>query len=356
MRARMVEESLLDFESLSTIESMYEGDMFGKLLDLMEISNTRTCVDNFYVNVDLFNNQTANNGLGLVPTSAKAEQAINYNTPLLDDPSKYSVAIEKATIPMNKVPLFRRSQRSLILWIRSAGFETSMLNYSSGYPDDEVYFVHTILDKINVDIIAHYTKIGVAVANAPYFVFNPVSGLFEYHLPSELEYTRCQMSFSADLYNMFNGFNFKEEDGFGMREFNPITQNFMRAPKDSYGHMVYSQEFSSIGNWSDVDTILVTTNLPVVPEATGSFDSDTQGGSSMNILTDLSINSGSIMGSRGDVMLVPNYRREIKLLPGSSIYSFKIKFWYRTKKGEVRELMIPYGSHMSAKLVFKRNR
>jgi hypothetical protein len=277
-----------------------------KLVDLMEISNTRASVDNFYVNVDLFTKRVVDDGVSLTRLNDKAEQTINYNTPLLDDPSKYSVALEKAIIPMGAVPLYKRSTRNLLMRLENAG---SYVTYGYDVGDEDVYFVHTILDKINIDIQDYYINIGANANNSPFFLFNSVTGLFEYHIANELEYQRCTIHVSGDLYDMLNGFNFEKSKYKGFYTFKPITQNFMRAPKDTYGHMVYSQEFSSIGNWSDVDTILVTTNLPVVPEATGSFSLDAQGGSSMNILTDLTINPGSVMGSRGDVTLAPNYRR-----------------------------------------------
>ena len=237
---------------------------------------------------------------------------------------------------------------------------TSIFDYRIGNgifdeADDEIYFVHQLLDQMNSDIVAHYVKIGAPVENAPYFLFNPTTQLFEFHFPSELEYARSVISFTRDLQRLFDGFLFEIPPTSNWCVFKPATTNTVRGTKDGFGNIVLTQEFPSIGNWTDVDTILVTT-LPVVPEAISSFNPDSASNSSMTILTDLSINTGSVMGSRGDVSLVPNYRREINLLQGTSIYTFKIKFWYRTKKGQVYELMIPYDGRMMAKLVFKRNR
>ena len=177
MRARMVEESLSVFESLSTIESIYAVDMFGKLLDIMEISNTRACVDNFYVNVDLFNKTGGYNN----PTAASAEQTINYAVPLLDKPENYSVSIEKAIFPLNLVPLFRRSKRYMVMNVECKG-TTYQYNYSfTG--EEEVYDVSEVLNKMNADIEAACVGAGSTIAKSPFFYFNPSSQLFEYHTP-----------------------------------------------------------------------------------------------------------------------------------------------------------------------------
>ena len=323
----------------------------------MEPSNTRSIVDNFYVNVDLYNGQTDANTL---PIDIRAEQTMNYNVPLIDDPGKYTVALEKASIPMRRIPLFRLSGKNLQMKLVT-NTTTSIYDYRIGQgifgtADDEIYYVHQLLGQMNSDSVAHYVKLGLTVANAPYFLYNPTLQLFEAHFPSELEYARSVISFSKDLRRMFDGFLFEDTPMSMWCVFKPATKDVVRGTKDGFGHIVLTQEFPSIGNWSDVDTILVTTTLPVVPEAISSFDPDSASNSSLTILTDLSINTGSVMSSRGDVSLVPNYRREINLLQGSSIYSFKIKFWYRTKKGQVYELMVPYDGRMMAKLVFRRNR
>lgn len=324
--------------------------------------------NNRYINIDLFNNHIGKKAI-------QAEQSINYSTPLFTSSVNSTIAIEKASLPLDDLPFFNMNERNLIITVDKNGVSQSMnvknkFIEGSYLNNGNVFDIQRVLDAVNQCLLALYTSFANEDRGlAPSIRLNSASERFEMLLPltaiSQSGTTfneNYNIWFNNELYQMFAGFPCYLESSdysinklFKLTPFNYNHSTYTHVKNGVAGNVdcfLIPQEFSSVSNWSDVDTIIVSTNIPILGEALGSFSAGGGSGSeSLSILTDLSLNPGNFLGSRNDVLVAPNYRREINLMDAGSINRITIKLYYRTKKGALKELMIPYGSHMSLKLV-----
>ena len=319
----------------------------------------------FYVNLDYFNNDPAYR-------AQPAEMSLRYNRPILSDPTRYQVALEKGAFPLDELPLIDLQELKLTILADRDGFESTELNimtyFESGNenPGDlRVYEIQRVLDALNMALRDVFTQVG-DVTKAYIFRFNSGSELFSCLLPAD-GWDNVSIYVSHDLYNLFRGLTFKRNVSSNNLthprawKFQPfsssgiITYPTVNVWKDDAFKLYFEvlASHSSLSEWSDFDTLILTSqSLPIRSEVCSTFD-NTVSETTVDAITTLSLNAANVLSSRGDVLLSPNYRRFIDLLSSGPISNIDIKVWVRNKRGIVTPLMMSKGAHISVTLVFK---
>ena len=330
--------------------------------------------DNIYVNLDMFQN---------LVTPKEANLKISSRTPFIEDTSKWAVAIEKASLPLDELSFLDLTGSNFYVTVKYGAISV-MKNvktyFKSGNTDPKDYNVYEIIrvvDAVNKAINECYREINTDfVQYAPILRFNSGSELFSLLVPTShnLNYpfgdedTGISVFFNHPLYLLFKGLPFyraverNQLSGFAVWKMQPFMYNLISYPTILTGplnnvmcHEVMATH-SSLGEWSDIDTIIFTTSLPIRNEyVAGSFTDQNQTTDSMQIMTTLSLNPQNILSSRSDILYSPNNRRYINLLPTSNgISSIGLQLWTRSKKGVLKKLEIGHQAHLSVTLVFSK--
>lgn len=326
-----------------------------------------------YVNIDTFNQ---NVDYSAIPASL----GINANSAIILNPEQYVVAIEKACIPLDELPLLNIAKLDLRVSVTYGSITLTRdikQYFKSGTTDPnnkQVYEIIRVLDALNKCTIELYNEHSSDFYPlAPIVRFNSGSELFSLLVPTQhileqdfgLE-TGIRVFYTHDLYTLFKGLPFfRNVEPYQLSSplawcLQPFTTSVISYPtitagaKNNVNCFEIMSTHTTIGEWSDIDTLIITTSMPIQPEYIVAFDDKTGKNQSMSIMTTLSLNASQILSSRSDLLYSPTNRRWITLLGTSPMNYIKIDLWTRTKSGDLKMLEIGKGNHLGVTLVFKK--
>lgn len=167
--------------------------------------------DHVYYNINLVN--TTN-------TVIQAQFADQKTQPILQDPSKYNVAIARASIPSASIPLFKFPDSSVPTnnqyWVTLVhtgsgdSYSTQLIyNNTSVFNDNLVYNLHSFLHSINTAFSTAATNLNTAhpgtIVNPPIVVYDDDTGIYSLLVDSGT-FSNVQVWWNMALYLKFGSF------------------------------------------------------------------------------------------------------------------------------------------------------
>lgn len=291
----------------------------------------------FFVNFDLYNNTAYDN--------LEVEKNVTSNQPILKRGQKYCVNVVRATIPTLDIPICNLSDiKDLEIGVMTKA--TGVVSASVKLSD--VWQAQNTLNNGNVYSISHLIRVlNRAIDNARpnSFKFKIVGDSFAIDAETAVVSDYSLVGNSL-FYNLFaSGFSTVYDPARALAYEIALSYHHRKE-----GATTFIQESSTIPNCYMYDTLIIQSDLPQVPEQTGSFGTDaTSQMNSISMLTDIAL-SGDLKNS---AYFIPQIERNIYLIQSDDVISVKISVWIRNKKGILKRLTIPPGSHFSLKLCIR---
>jgi hypothetical protein len=359
--------------------------------------------DNIYVNI------TINNNLGqaqTLPFQNPASFSITNRIPLLDKASDYYCSVIRFDIPLNVVPIMimpivplPNTNVNLTPFIFGISF--SGTNYPSPViyipnssttlypppvinndPYNRYYWCFTyqvLLNMVNNSLLSSHLAAGVGGA-APYFTLNNATGLISLIVstayntgmnPPIIYMNASCISYFEGIQVKFYGVNKPQGRDFDF-VFTDLTHPYypngptiitgpLTPPVTGYTQSVYQvpefyqyeQEYSTLGRWSSLRKILITTNsIPVAYEWTiAGANNDTQ----FPILTDFIPQITRQGQAREIAYYVPaSQYRLIDMISSAPLQKIDLQLFWETTDGQIFPISITQFQEANIKLGFFR--
>lgn len=143
----------------------------------------------------------------------------------------------------------------------------------------------------------------------------------------------------------------------------PTRYGFPYALNGLAGNLIQvSQEYVQLSEFSDISTIMFTTNqIPIVPEflplSTGLNQGSETQDNFIPIITDFSVVRSDAKPRDNSFVYLPTAEyRMFSLLGNKPITGLDIKAYYTTFGGKLYELLLPPGGSMTLKLMFRKKK
>ena len=353
--------------------------------------------DNQYVDLFLYNSPDINPTEAIPATITK-----QYNQPIIDRPSDYYMWVEKLIVPLYEIPIFTFvtvSPTSLVskyysITLSYEGVDKQVyLNYM---PRNDVPLNRSVIsyqafvDMVNVAFASALTMLAIPGSPTPPFMMytntnNLISIACRTDLYQDTLVNPIKIYMNFSLYELFQSLqNFvnanpanqiKGKDVQIIVHDNGNNQLYLpaTAPTTQLGlnystinpslplgftYLLMSQEYSSLYNWNDLNSIVLTSDtmgsrpsyLPNANDiANSTITTNTQ-----NILNDF--NPIPTIGTEDRSTLVYNAvnRRYIDLTGSNPIYNFNIKIYWTDQLNQFHQLLLTPGKSISIKLGFIR--
>jgi len=237
-----------------------------------------------------------------------------------------------------------------------------------------IYYFETFIKMVNNALLASYTAFNAAHggvhASAPYYIYNPDSGLFS--LISEFSYSligACTIHHNQQLNRLFDNIRifFNGFDQANFKDYTLLIENrnntnayalkgaTIPVPPLNPAYLQMEQEFDSRYSFTNIKSVLITTTInirqEVVPqeEIINAFTPPSRG-----VLTYFDINYTTEGGWRQPIFYVPKIYKWIDLLSTDDLNSFAVGAEIILFSGKVLPLNVPINSCASIKLLFEK--
>jgi len=187
---------------------------------------------------------------------------------------------------------------------------------------------------------------------------------------------KFEIYFNARLYQLFSTLNATlvnatSDLNYRLDIFGNATNTIKLSYNDASGNTLYNisltQEVSTIGVWSPVESIVfTTTSLPINPSMSSSpkvltnSDNSTTGSGQpniANILTDFQIAVSPTNQYRPEISYVPQGEyRMIDMFSNYNLSKIDLQVSWRDKRGELHRVLLYPGCSASVKLIFRHKR
>lgn len=345
--------------------------------------------DIVYYNATLF----APTSGGVIPAAVSDIRG----TPIIETPEHWQASVVRfdisssllppVTLPMPGPPVLGPNvPTSLVVTLRYLGVSypaTVLINCRDLASYGDAYSIDDVVARINAAFAVAYAAIPAPPASAaPAFGFDAVSQLISLYFqdtyngasPIEIYVNSALYNYVLSIPADFYGFNLPSGLDFRFKTYETsATRLVAAAPRTGLPVIVNTmagnvlslvQEGSSLQAWSGARSIVITTSMPINPEALpqSSLLSQNQSYSSNSIpiLSDflLSTNPGeNPVVDRINIAYLPSAEyRMIQLKGREALKRVDLKFFYTKNDGTLRELFLPPGGHASAKIMFRRSR
>jgi len=320
--------------------------------------------DNIYYNIYI-----SNKGDQAIPafSQVRKDQAI------IDNPTHYYLSVVRFDLPGQAIPIFIFNANTYyVTLVDTLGIDhtTTLILQPNAIVIQpivgSVYQYQQMLDMINVALQTSFTACGVNVpvgmTDAPYMTFERTTGFFS--LWTQQEYdpaiggaNTVQIWFNSKLYYLFDNFLtiFAGEGNANFKDYQFKIENyFNNVPAAPANYYQFEQEFNSIFNWQDVQTISFRTTIPVRNEFTPNGAVDTGLVGSEQIFIDFEPVSTTDAGAfRGYFQFyrTDNYRL-IDILSDAPLTEFTLDVFWKDHLNTSYPVYIPPGTTLTLKLLF----
>ena len=322
---------------------------------MSEVQLVRKSEENFYINLDLYNDKDYN-----VPCKAN----IVSSDAILQSGESYQCAFIRGLVPLSAVPYFTSTDIIPIIGTyvptgvpQIQKHHATYINqyYTPTDPSDRgVYSIASYLKAINAGleycIATSYfgvTRPAEAAANTVKFTYD--GDKFSFECLAGFPALNIEIWLNDDLQNLLGGFEYFRA---------PVHHQYLSNCRYQlrYGEFLVNNKMteqeSSVNNWNTNDTLLfASTKLPLVNEQSGSF-TGTAASVPISILTDF-FTAG--VNFKVPLTIIPINNRYVALDRCPNTYSLDIETYIRTKNGAIKQLMVAPGQHFSVKLEFRKN-
>jgi hypothetical protein len=333
-------------------------------------------------------------------------------TPLVNNPKEYQVAVETFNIDTTESPIFTCTARQqgatsindldyYVQFVWSGNVYTQYLQMDSSFPqyappsvspDNSVtyppyYWINSYAQFIGMINVALKACMVLLKAGAyptpdnvwPYIQMDVRSGTIGFVVPTTMVANAVNFIFENQLMDKLN------------LPFSTIINNNVGYPTPNIAHQIASTAFdkfkdattnflsTTISNtmsgtpywtgtavtlvndhdyrasWFDIYKILIVSNM-AAPEGTSlaSGTSSTQGGS-QNLLASYTLDLNGSDHVNGQLLFTPFFNKWCSLVPSEAIQMINIEFLYQTKTGAQYPILQTFGRTADIKLIFKRN-
>jgi len=315
------------------------------------------------------------------------------SSPVLENPSEYEMSIVRFQIDASGLPIFNpiipdptfpnRTNMSITLGYN--GIYSQQYIEVSNLELKGVYSYNVFLDNINYAFAQAFLGIadpGIVATNAPKLYLDSETSLISMYVQSDylksnpnhisIFFNRELMSKLNFPYNNFNGVTaplgraYEIEVKSYVELIPPVGSRFgypfnvVNIPGDV---LKLSQEFTSLNSWSDIKSLLFTTNsIPITNEfASVVFDPSQNFSSSrasLPIVTDFDINQNGPPGSnvRGIIQYVPSEYRMKSLISTTPFNTINIAIYWQDFLGGVHPVNILTNTSVSIKIMFRKKK
>lgn len=342
--------------------------------------------DIFYHNLSLTNTSTS-------PILAEIIDA--RGTTILENPSDWQVSVVRFQLDTSLIPLFRPVipnpvtfplQTNLSVTLKyGATYIQKYVDVNSTEAKYGVFDYGIMLENINQAFFQAYNQLKSLYPLSPqtaqpYLCLNPETGLISMYVESSYITGRLnaiQIGINHELQQLLDlpAENiYPHSTAISQFEYELAVRTYSKLipPNGSrYGYpyilnsinsdiLEVSQEFSSLGEWSDIKSIIFTTTLlPIEAESVPTIFDSVQNASttngSLNIVTDYELGHDNSQPTRGVINYFPSgeYRMAdmVSSLPLSSI---NVTAYAQSYTGKTTEILLGTNTSFTMKLMFRR--
>lgn len=332
--------------------------------------------DNIYFDILLTN--TSNNLI-------EASYDVTKKGPILKQPRDYYLALSKFTCDLSALPIFRFRDGEYVITSKWDVFtENTIVPFISTTPSNpsnrDIYnyqhFLNIINSAIRTSLSNLWTTSGgtlpvpnptVATNPVPFIAFDgensPLRFVFPEEYNNDIVANTVELFFNYSLFEFFETFQSEFNGDFSSNEAFKIIvrsdgENYANYPTDgiviAFDGYTMVQDSSSFYLWYDIKDILISSqSLPVLKENYGFPNSLSNDNTKLSILTDVSITSLGGVGTLGTLEYLPQPQYRLLTLTSSQVLSqVDIRFNYRTKRNEIRPLLLAPNKSITCKLLF----
>ena len=327
------------------------------------------------------------------PSSTKLLPAVfqeERNSPIINNPSEYNMAIIRFNIPSDSLPLFEFEENTYSVTLSYNGHDyQAYLTYVNIVPnspyDNPIYYYNQFLDLMNTAFSVSFSTLkaanpGAPPTEAPYVIFNPSTQLFSFITQKSYDPVVAG-SPTIDIYLNGASFTLFENITFESNFFNGPQPNgkdnklVVKSFKNNYyplnydstqNYYQFTSPFAFMRRWNEINSIQILSNsIPCRKELVGlpRFDSVSSFGTAVtiggsvysNLVTDFTpqINSNS------DVLSVYYFYpqgpyRLIDLLDTNPLYKMDFSIYWTNQLGEKKLLYITPGTQIDVKFLFMK--
>jgi hypothetical protein len=345
--------------------------------------------DHIYYDLSLINNSEDH---------IRAEFVDTRPQPILSNSDHYNVAVARIGIPTDNIQDFFLTTRRVSETTPGAQLEyedqyTTLtfggVNYSSlvvptvntntASGDHYIYFVKQYLTALNTSFLAAYTIFNAAnpavCPSAPMFIYNPTTRIITLicddtyrTAPVEIWVNWNIYKKIPGIYSFFNGYyqaanaNFPagitltqcyKDYKFNIADFGNNINTY-QYPAGGALWDEFPQEIESLGNMMDLQTIVLTSNLPTIPQWTA-VSTDAGKASSLPILTDFEPIVGSGLETTNQAIRLqyqPSLYRLIPMIKEAPIKTVQVNLFWQDKEGRLNPILIAPGESVNIKILF----
>lgn len=358
----------------------------------MKVNSER---DNYYVNINLNNIEGGtNNTFG----SQQASFESNNTNPILDKSSDYYCSVLRFDIPLNAIPILimpiqplpntNVNLSTLVIGINYSGnnYPTSLIYTSEHFniqapltntdPLSVYYWVYSyghFITMLNTALETSWVNSGLSVAypsfDSPYFIYDAPTGLISLIVPNIFTGSSHPIIYmNTALIKYLDGWytNTWGANSPNSRDYDFVTDSqikpyYFNGPTttttgsstswDAPLYYQFQQEYNTLGYWSVLRKILITTNtIPIAYEWTTS--NDTQA-TRFPVLTDFVPIVEKNGQSRSIAYYLPSSQyRLVDLISDAPLQKLDLKFFWESIDGDTFPLLLTPRQQLNLKLGF----
>lgn len=334
-------------------------------------------VDNLYINLSLYNNS---------PNQIPAKIDVALEKPIIEHANNYKLSIIRFSCPLDEIPSYDLSRINpanirggffyATSYVPGFGFVGNYYVYTSTAPAKPTY-INDFIALLNDIFLIAYNLLpsGIFPANcAPYFFYEPRDKLVRFVTSQSVaNVSYVFFILHRDLFDFINGFPSYSINPAPISDeyvvFNIIQQdnNLYTSPKyptspiDRSPSFIQFQEFQTTYKFNDLQSIVITTNLPVrneyLPQPTAQ---QTQNNnqlsyiSSFPILTDFLVPINNFGEQFSFIYYLPTAEfRWADLVYDLAIDRLSFTFYYQTLDQKLYPLLIQPGRTVNIKIYLK---
>lgn len=301
----------------------------------------------------LYYNLNASN-LGEQSIPLRLEEHLNI--PFLDNPSQWNVSVIRFVLPNYETPMFTFVDGSFKITLAYKTYSvTSNVIYENrlpaGYPQ-YVYEVQHFIDMLNTTINTAFAALNVLItlptAEAPYFIYNPVTKLVSFVAHKSY----YDDSLTDPIYTYMNTSLFKMLQGLPIIKTTDANKTFRIIVQDAHNNTYNTnywemvQQGNTFESMVDFSSIVLTTSMPIQNEYIGT---DT----SFPILTDFCPSDLKIDTFHNNIVYnaVFPYRQTV-MNSTCPLYNININCYWSEPSGKLNEILLSPNESANIKLMF----
>jgi hypothetical protein len=333
--------------------------------------------NNVYVNLSLYNPNDA-----LIPASID----VSLEKPIVERANEYQLSIIRFTCPLTNIPRYSlvNINMSVIIYYQNVNIIGQGSANVPTTPLDSISYFINLLNSACVqaynNFVSAMAQIGKTLPSGtfPYFLYNTQTRLMAFVTPTfflngSIVPLPIDLYVSNDVFDFIYSFPSLPSfiSGYSKLKINNIDYNLYTSPLYPSGNQsayINYQEFSTDYEFNDLQSIIISTTLPVrnefIPLSTGQKLQTVNPGigttglsyiSSIPVLIDYIVPVQQFGQQNQRIFYVPTAEfRWTDLISNLPIDRLSLAFYYQTINQNITPLMLAAGEYASIKILLKR--